>query len=220
MRFRHTRRGAWVAAVGATVALALAGPAAAHEGREVGHLAMTVGFAVEPAYAGQPNAVQVDLEHGGQPVNDLGDSLTVTVAFGDASQEVPLEPNFEVGEWGTPGEYLASFIPTQPGSYTFTLVGTVDGEDVDETFSSGPNTFSDVLSPSEATFPKVEAPSNEELASRIEQDTVRAQDAAVAVQEAQDAADRAGTTAMIAVAVAAIAVIVAVGALWSSRRKA
>src|SRR5687767_7934947 len=109
-----------IAAVVATAAVAgvLVSPASAafaHEGRMQGDLEMVVGFGTEPAYAGQPNSVQLRLVHDGEPVVDLGDTLEVEVSFGDVTQEFPLEPNFAVGAFGEPGDYRAWFIPTAPG---------------------------------------------------------------------------------------------------------
>lgn len=113
--------------------------ASAHGHVDVGDLEMTIGFAEEPAYAGQPNAVQLELVHGGHAVTDLKGTLRVEVSFGDQTSEpMTLEPAFEVGEFGTPGEYRAVFTPSQPGDYTFHFFGKVDGEEIDETMSSSP----------------------------------------------------------------------------------
>ena len=48
-----------------------ADPASAHEERDVGTYVFAVGFGQEPAYAGQPNSVQLLLHQNGKPVNDL-----------------------------------------------------------------------------------------------------------------------------------------------------
>ena len=94
---------------------------------EVGHIEMAVGFGTEPdAYAGLPNSVLLLLAHDGEPVIDLGDSLTVTIEFGDqTSDPLTFEPAFEVGEFGTPGDYRAYFVPSQAGDYTFHITGAL-----------------------------------------------------------------------------------------------
>src|SRR5262245_6960442 len=113
------RTGVIGAVVGGAVLVSMltAQPAFAHEGRALGDLEMEVGWGTEPAYAGTENSVQLLLVHDGQPVTDLGDTLTVVVSFGDRTQEFPIEPFFEEGEFGTPGDYRAWLIPTRAGTY-------------------------------------------------------------------------------------------------------
>src|SRR5437016_6132287 len=76
--------------------------ASAHQVKQVGPFTMAVGFGNEPAYAGQPNSVQLLLSEKGKPVTDLS-TLKVEVKFASSSKELIIEPNFEVGEFGTPG---------------------------------------------------------------------------------------------------------------------
>ena len=149
---RSTFRLAALCAAVAMLVLIPAGAALAHGHASQGDLEMEIGFATEPAYTGQPNAVQLMLVHDGQPVTDLktGD-VTVEVTFGDQTSEpMDMEPWFfyEDGklEFGEPGEYRANFVPSQAGDYTFHFTGTVDGEKVDEEMTSSPKTFSSVES--------------------------------------------------------------------------
>src|SRR5437867_5869321 len=116
-----------------------AGPAWAHGERTVGRYSMAVGFGDEPAYTGLKNSVQMllNFEATGKPVVDLGPTLKVEVVYG--SQTFPamiMEPNFEIGEFGTPGDYEAFFFPTRPGDYTFHFTGTIKGQSIDERFIS------------------------------------------------------------------------------------
>jgi hypothetical protein len=192
--------------------LLLATPAFAHAEQDEGDLVFTVGFMNEPAYAGDPNAVSIVVTHHDEPVTDLaaGD-LRVDVGFGGQTTTIDAVPAFEVGEWGTPGEYQAAFIPSEPGPYTFHVIGTVDGEKVDFSLTSGPKTFDEVQDPTPAMFPAVQAPTNADLATRIDQGSART-DAAIAA--ANDAADQARLVAIVAVIVA----IVAIGLAIASRR--
>ena len=207
------RRTLTVLAAIAALTIVPAAPALAHVEVPEGDVTIAVGFATEPAYAGQPNAVQLLVSRNEQPITDLapGD-LTAEIEFGGQTTTVAADPEFEVGEWGTPGDYRAPFIPTQPGSYTFHVTGTVDGTDVDFTTKSGPKTFSDVLDPAEAMFPPVEAPSNADLAAKISAETARTDEA---VSSAQSAADTARNVAIVATLVA----IVALGLAIASRRR-
>lgn len=205
--------------------LLLATPAVAHEHRSHGDLEMVVGFAVEPAFAGQPNAASIQFVHDGHPVTDVK-GMTVTITTGaQTSNPMELEPAFFIEngkvEFGTPGEYEASFVPTQPGTYTFHFVGTVDGEDVDEEFTSSPKTFSDVEDTNAASFPPVTAPSNEELATRIEQEAARTADAVKAAEASATSAggDASGarTVGIIGIVVGALGLAVGIAALGSAR---
>jgi hypothetical protein len=198
-----------------------AAPAMAHEARTVGHIEMEVGWGTEPAYAGETNSVQVLLNHDGQPVTDLGDTLKVEVSFGDKTQEFPLEPNFEAEE-GTPGDYRAWLIPTRSGTYSFHLTGTVDGQHMNETFTSGPKTFDDVTDPQSVQFPEQD-PSTGELAARIEREAPRVNDAIdqanTSAQNASDDASKALSFAIVGLVVGAVGIAVAVVALVGSRKR-
>jgi hypothetical protein len=181
------------------------------------------GFGTEPAYAGQPNSVQLIVVHDGEPVVDLGDTLDVEVSFGHQSQRFTLEPNFAVGAFGEPGDYRAWFIPTRAGQYTFRFTGTIEGEDVDQTFTSGPRTFGDVEDTNQIQFP-VQDPTNGELAERIDQEVPRlasaTDEASAAAAAADDDASSAKTFAIIALAVGALGVALAAGALLFGRKRA
>ena len=164
---------ALVVALTTVILVGVTGPASAHERREVGQQIFVVGFGEEPAYAGQPNSVQLilsDLKE--RPVTDLGDALSVEVVFGDQRKKLSLEPGFVVGVFGEPGDYRAYFVPSRPGQYTFQFSGTIKGQQVDETFTSGPQTFDDVQDPAAQMFP-VRDPSTGQLAERLDRGAAR-----------------------------------------------
>ena len=147
-----------VAALSIAVSLIVlqATAASAHEERVVGRYHLAVGFGDEPAYAGVENSVQLFLHDArtDKPIVDLGPTLEVQVMTG--SKRMPsmvMEPDFEVGEFGTPGDYRAFFFPTRPGDYTFHFTGSIKGQKIDQSFSSGPKTFSSVTDPTEVEFP-------------------------------------------------------------------
>jgi hypothetical protein len=199
-----------------------AAPALAHEARTIGNLDVEVGWGTEPAYSGEVNSVQLLLTQNGKPVTDLGDTLDVEVTFGDQTQNFTIEPFFEEGEFGTPGDYRAWLIPTAPGQYSFHFTGTVNGQDVDETFTSGPKTFDDIENPQSVEFP-VQQPSTGELAERIDRVEPRLAnaigDVQADVQTTADDASSAKTIGLVGLAVGAIGLIVAIVALVTSRRK-
>ncbi|HET7309658.1 MAG TPA: hypothetical protein VFJ54_05985 [Actinomycetota bacterium] len=219
---KRSMRAMFAAAIAVALMLLGAAHALAHEGRKLGDLEMEVGWGTEPAYSGEVNSVQILLVHDGKPVVDLGDTLDVQVTFGDQTQTFSLEPFFEAGEFGTPGDYRAWLIPTTPGQYSFDFTGTIDGEDVDETFTSGPKTFDDVQNPQSVEFP-VQQPSTGELAERIDRVEPRLasaiSDVQADVQTTSNDASSAKTVGLIGLVVGAIGLIVAIVALVASRRK-
>ena len=220
MRNRTLRAIVVTTALSAAAMLALAMPASAHEGRDVGDHEFVVGFGTEPAIAGYPNSVQLMLlHHDGEPVTKIEGKLGAEVAFGDQAKELELEPHFEVGEFGEPGDYRAWFIPTRPGEYTFRIFGTLEGEKVDEAFTSGPETFSEVANPTSEGFP-VGDPTTGELAERIAREVPRLNDEiAAATNEAEDAASSARSLAIAALTVGAVGVIVGAFGLVSARKR-
>lgn len=226
---RSTIRCAALAATTAALILFPTATAFAHGEARTGDLVLTIGFSVEPAFAGQPNAVQLVVERDGQPVTDLrtGD-VQVEVTYGDETSEpMDLSPAFffEGGElvFGEPGDYHADFVPSQPGKYTFHLRGTIDGEKVDEEMTSGPETFSAVEDVAAASFPEVSAPPNDELATRIDEESTRTADGVAAARQAAtsaaDAASSARTIGMVGVVLGVIGIVGAIAAIAASRRR-
>ena len=207
------RRRILAAMVAATLAALLiplvAGPASAHEEKTVGKYHFVVGFGDEPAYAGEKNSVQLILaDANDKPVTDLTDTLKVEVTTGTAEPlQLAMEPNFEVGEFGTPGDYRAFFIPTAPGSYSFHFTGTIKGQKIDQTFTSGPQTFSDIDDPAQVQYP-VKQPTGGQLATRADRETARINAALTAERDqANDDAASARTLAIIGLIVGALGLV-------------
>jgi hypothetical protein len=218
------RTAVWAAALlGLAAGLVALGatPALAHEERTVGPYHFAVGFGDEPAYAGQENSVQLFLhEASDKPVLDLGDTLKVEVAYGGQTMPpMTMQPNFEVGEFGVPGDYRAFFFPTRAGSYTFHFTGSIKGRAIDQSFSSGPSTFSDVVDPSSVEFPAKD-PTAGELSARIDREVTRL-DVALGqgTKSAKDSADQARTVAFVGIGLGVLGLAVAALALSSARRR-
>jgi hypothetical protein len=198
----------------------LAGPAAAHEEKAVGNYHFVVGFGDEPAYAGEKNSVQLILADAkDKPVTDLGNTLKVEVTTGGAEAlQLPMEPNFEVGEFGTPGDYRAFFIPTAPGSYSFHFTGTIKGQKIDQTFKSGPQSFSDIDDPAQVQYP-VKQPTGGQLATRADRETARVNAALTAERDqAKDDAASARTLAVVGLIVGVLGLLAGGAALLRRRQ--
>ena len=157
----------------AAFAVAGALPASAHEHRQIGRWSFEVGWGSEPAYTGALNSVALLLTGpGGKPVNDLGDSLKVEVILGSDKVSLSLEPNFEVGEFGTQGDYRAAILPTRPGAYTFHFTGTIKGDAIDASFTSSDTTFDSIKDSTEIQFPARD-PSTAQLKDRLDREFPR-----------------------------------------------
>ena len=138
-----------VAVLGAVLTMFVSvGVTLAHEERTVGDHTYIVGFIDEPVFTGQKSGLEFGAFHGEEPIEGLEETLSATVTFGDATRDLAIEPRF-----GEPGWYESVFFPTAAGPYTFRISGVVEGEPFDESFTSGPDTFSEVQDVTGGQFP-------------------------------------------------------------------
>ncbi len=232
----HKKR--WlVVAVVAIVALMglVTGTVFAHEGRDVEGYNFVVGWVEEPAYEGLKNGVEIRVtkaasgSHGGHGeasemvgVEGLGETLRVEVTHvaTDASKVLSLYPTR-----GVPGRYTAVLIPTSPGVYQFSVRGTVEGTQIDESFLSkgGGGGFDDIRSAADLQFPET-LPQIRELESAVRgalETAQRAQDTALAAsQEDEDTVSALLIVAMaLGAAGASLGAAALVAAVRLSRRR-
>jgi hypothetical protein len=126
------------------------GATLAHESRDVGEYTFVVGFLDEPVYAGLKSGLDLRISAGETPVEGAEDMLEAEVIFGDQTRALEISPAF-----GEPGAYRSVFFPTAAGSYSFRIFGEIDGTAIDESFTSGPDTFGDILDTAGGQFPVV-----------------------------------------------------------------
>lgn len=143
-----------VALVAMLVLMPLA--ANAHEHRHVvdEQYELTVGFLEEPAFVGEKNGLSLRVVAVGEgdetePVLALQETLQAEVIFGDQTMELELSPVFN-----DPGHYRSVFFPTAEGDYTFRVWGEIDGNAIDESFTSSPEGFDSVRPREPLEFPK------------------------------------------------------------------
>jgi hypothetical protein len=187
----HPARLLGAATFAVLVALLSAGIVGAHVTRQAGPYTIEIGWANEPTYVGEANAVLIIVQDAAdQPVTDLAeDDLKVVVLNGsEQTGELTFEPGFSVEEgWGQPGEYNAPIMPTAPGEYTFHLTGAIRGEPVDIEVTSGDETFDSVKGTSEIQFP-AKLPTLTEVVTRLDQIDERLASGEGPTQEDVDAA--------------------------------
>lgn len=200
----------------ATLVLLMLTPVAAfaHGGTRTGTTELVVGWETEPAYAGFPNAVEVIVEHDGEPRDDA--KLRVTVLYGNANAETASDELVLEKAFGEPGVYHAPMIPTEAGTYTFLITGRVAEDRVDVTMTSGEDTFNPVQEPSAVQFPPSDAGTIGDLSERLDASLAGQ---ATAAQEATDAAESARMVALIALGVAALSAVFAFMATTKAHRK-
>jgi hypothetical protein len=203
---------------GAVLAIGLAGVAGAHVVVKAGTYSLAIGWAHEPTYVGEQNAVQVIVTTAaGRPVDDLkaGDLAVVVSTGGQHSTSLQLVPMYDADTGlGIHGDYEAALMPTAPGDYTFHVTGSVHGTTVDETETSSDSTFNSATDATGVQFP-AKLPTMAEVATRL--DRVDARIAALpspaADTAASDAKSAASQALLVGVAVGGAGVILAVAAL-------
>ena len=157
-----------VGSIGLVSALLLASPLAveAHESRTIadGQYTIVAGFMNEPVFAGDKSGLEFWVteaaaatpaaaageETEGAPVEGLEETLQAEVIYEDQTMALPL-----TAMWDDPAGYYSVFFPTaSEGDYSFRIYGTIDGAEIDETFTSGPETFGPVEDPAPLQFPQ------------------------------------------------------------------
>ena len=152
------------------------GATLAHESREVGDQTFVVGFIDEPVFTGQKSGLEFFVSHGGEePVEGLEETLQAQVTFGGDTRDLEISPRF-----GEPGAYESVFFPTAAGPYTFRLFGEVEGEPVDESFTSRPETFGEVEELAGGQFP-VQFPATADVVADAEAGAAAATQATIAL---------------------------------------
>jgi hypothetical protein len=151
---RFTRLGLSLLAIAAVLALAPL-VTSAHENRPVldDQYELTVGFLDEPAIVGEVNglSLRVVKVNGDEkePVVGLDQTLQAEVIFGDQTMALELSPVFQ-----DLGHYRSVFIPMAEGDYTFHITGEIEGNAIDESFTSSPEGFDSVEPREPLEFPK------------------------------------------------------------------
>jgi hypothetical protein len=158
-------------AIAGLLALAIAGSVQAHVLKDFGSYSVALGWAHEPTYVGQVNAIQVVVkDKSGKAVTDLADGdLKVVVSIGgQTSDALPLLNKYDPDTGlGIAGDYEASLTPTVPGDYTFHLTGSIHGQAVDELATSSDSTFNSAVEATGIQFPS-KLPSLSEITTRLD----------------------------------------------------
>jgi len=149
MRHSRTRvRRLLAVAAAALFTLLATGVVVAHEERDVSGYTFEVGFIDEPVFVGQKSGLEFFVHKGDTAVQGLESTLKAEVIFQGQKRDLPI-----TARAGDPGAYQSEFIPTAAGPYTFHLFGAVEGNTIDESFTSSPTGFDEVQALSSGQFP-------------------------------------------------------------------
>jgi len=172
--------------------------AAAHEERQVAGYTVVVGFMDEPVYAGQKSGLEFFVNKGDAPVKGLESTVKAQVIYQGQTRDLPVS-----ARWGEDGAYESVFFPTAAGPYTFHLTGSIEGQAIDESFTSSPTGFDEVHELAGGQFP-VQFPAQAEL---------------VAMAQAGKDASTTATLALGAAVLGIVIGIVGVGIGLAARRR-
>jgi hypothetical protein len=197
VRTRALRALVVVAAVAGASALA-APSVLAHEERDVGDYSLEVGFIDEPVFVGERSGLELFVHKGDQPVEGLEQTLKAQAIYGSSSLDLPLSADEDDAS-----HYESVFIPTAAGPYTFHLTGTIEGNAIDESFTSSPSGFDEVHDLASGEFPN-------QLPSVV--------DVAAQAQKGEDAAGLVPVAIGIGV-VGVVVGLVALGVALAGRRR-
>jgi hypothetical protein len=197
------RRGVTAAALLLIAVLVVPGTALAHERRTIsnGKYEVVVGWDVEPTYADMKNAASVRIMQGGTttPVTGADKTLKLAIRQGASTRDFPLRAAF-----GQDGYYVADIVPTRVGDYQWIFTGTINGDQVNETFDTADGKFDAVQAPTALQFPLP-------LADPAQ--------SGAAIQSAQSDAQNARTLAYIGIGVGILGLLAGVTA-WLFRPRA
>jgi hypothetical protein len=178
--------------------LVTAAPVLAHEQRTVAGYDVEVGFIDEPVYVGDRSGLEFIVHKADKPVQGLESTVKAEVIKDGQTRPLTLEALED-----SPGVYHAVFIPTVAGPYTFHLTGTIEGNAIDEQFTSSPTGFDEVQEAAAGQFP-VQFPPTAQLAS----DVTTAKDASSQV-----------TIALVLGGIGVLLGVVALGVALAGRRR-
>jgi hypothetical protein len=115
----------WVWVLGLFLLTATA--VSAHGGSELGPYTVIVGWEKEPPIVGERNAIVLEISKEGEPVTDIGESLTINIVYAGKVFAGQVE------QTAVPGQYRIEILPTVRGQYHVQLVGTLGDTAVDAT---------------------------------------------------------------------------------------
>jgi hypothetical protein len=114
--------------VGVTICSIYITDAFAHETFTFGNFSITPGWEVEPPLVNQLNSIEINITQNEADGNSIAvrnafSQLDASIKSGGVTKSLDFEPQEE-----SAGLYRAAILPTQVGSYSLVLIGSIDGQ--------------------------------------------------------------------------------------------
>ena len=130
----------------------------AHKDVQVGNITITAGWLTEPPLLNNLNSLLLMFhENNDTPIRNAMKDITVNVQFGGVTKEVNFIPSEEEA-----GTYLSEIIPTQLGTYTLSLNGNLNNQNITTKI-----TIEDVEDTAKLAFPPVENTATSDVSQNI-----------------------------------------------------
>ncbi len=117
-----------------------------------------------------------------------------------------------------PGHYVAEFVPTAPGDYRVRFFGSIEGNAIDQTFDSGPDTYDTVIASDAIQFPVV-LESNREIQNATRGALDAVQDLETDLKATSSDASTGMIIGIIGIVFGTIAIGISVYAITIARRR-
>lgn len=124
-----------------------------HTEIQVGNYTIEAGWNIEPPLLNNLNEVVVSVFENDNPVRNAMKDLSISVNYGGLSKILDFIPSEEAA-----GQYLASIIPSQLGSYTINLKGLIGTQTINNDIQ-----IEDIEDSKKLTFPTVTEGTGENL---------------------------------------------------------
>jgi hypothetical protein len=126
---------AFLLIVGITICSICITDAFAHETVILGNFSITPGWEVEPPLVNQLNSIEINItrneaEGNIVAVRNAFSELDASIKSGGLTKSLDFEPQEE-----SAGLYRAAILPTQVGSYSLVLIGSIDGQTINSELS-------------------------------------------------------------------------------------
>ena len=124
----------------------------AHETVILGNFSITPGWEIEPPLVNQLNSIEINItrneaEGNSVAVRNAFSELDASIKSGGLTKSLDFEPQEE-----SAGLYRAAILPTQVGSYSLVLIGSIDGQTINSELS-----IEDVEDTAKFAFPLAES---------------------------------------------------------------
>jgi hypothetical protein len=116
-----------------------------HTQIQVGNYTIEAGWENEPPLLNTLNNVLVSISENDNPVRNAMKDLSISIIYGGLDKKLDFIPSEE-----SPGIYLADIIPSQLGSYSVNLTGTIETQNINNTIP-----IEDIEDTKKLTFPLV-----------------------------------------------------------------